>query len=599
MDQGNRDLQLAARLEAIRLKGQFAVGPFIDFTPRDKNYEGVFCEAGFGPILGDPEAIAARVKASSVNNALVAALDDWTSCTTDPVRQIWLLKVAALADPDSTEWRAHARDPDIRKNDVAFAKVLETAPVGDQSAALLVALARHWRAKGQDAIPFMRRVQQAHPDDFWINFWLGYALAEKNNHTEAIRYYQAVLAARPETPSLNNNLALSLTKLGRNDEAVEQYYRALEIDLTVAPVHYNLAICLLGLRRYDESIQHIQKALPSYPKAAILHTALGHCLEKKGRHDEALIQHQQAVALEPNRTEAQKELRTFLMRQGKEKEARAAWQQALEAKPTEHDAWYGYAELCLFLGKEDEYRRARKALLAAFGTTADPYIAERTGRACLLLPATGDDLRQAVASRGPRGNFQTTQVFRCLHAFPIRAGPGGIPPGAIRPGNHRAAGDAFRNFGPTPRLVLALALHQKGQAAEARKALANAILVYDWRAAQVRDQDGWICHALRREAERLIVPDLPAFLAGKYQPRDNDERLALLGVCQFTNRTVASARLYADAFAADPRLAADLGAGHRHNAARFAAWQVAVSVKTRWDSATRNGVAGAVMRVSG
>ena len=69
----------------------------------------------------------------------------------------------------------------------------------------------------------------------------------------------------------------------------------------------------------------------------------------------------------------------------------------------------------------------------------------------------------------------------------------------------------------------------------------------------------------------MILPDLPAFLAGKYQPRDNDERLALLGVCQFTNRTLAAARLYADAFAADPRLAEDFRVGHRSNAARYAA----------------------------
>jgi serine/threonine-protein kinase len=116
-----------------------------------------------------------------------------------------------------------------------------------------------------------------------------------------------------------------------------------------------------------------------------------------------------------------------------------------------------------------------------------------------------------------------------------------------------------------------MALHQKDQVAEARRTLAAAVASHDWWADLVRDQDDWIYHVLRREAEALILPDLPAFLEGKYQPRDNDERLALLGVCQFTDRTHALACLYADAFAADPRLAEDPGTGHRYNAARAAA----------------------------
>ena len=87
----------------------------------------------------------------------------------------------------------------------------------------------------------------------------------------------------------------------------------------------------------------------------------------------------------------------------------------------------------------------------------------------------------------------------------------------------------------------------------------------------MRDQNGWIYHVLRREAESIIMPNLPALLDGKDRPRDNDERLALLGACQFKNRTRAMARLYADAFAAAPPLADDLGAGHRYNAARAAA----------------------------
>ena len=56
----------------------------------------------------------------------------------------------------------------------------------------------------------------------------------------------------------------------------------------------------------------------------------------------------------------------------------------------------------------------------------------------------------------------------------------------------------------------------------------------------------------------MILPDLPAFLRGEYEPRDNDERLALVGICQSQGRYQAAARLYADAFAADPDLADNL-----------------------------------------
>ena len=94
---------------------------------------------------------------------------------------------------------------------------------------------------------------------------------------------------------------------------------------------------------------------------------------------------------------------------------------------------------------------------------------------------------------------------------------------------------------------------------------------YDWSAARADNRDVWISHILRREAEALILPNLPAFLEGNYQPRDNDERLALLGVCQFKDLRGAEAGLYAAAFAADPRLAEDLKAGCRYRAACAAA----------------------------
>ena len=118
---------------------------------------------------------------------------------------------------------------------------------------------------------------------------------------------------------------------------------------------------------------------------------------------------------------------TELLRQGRLEEARVAWQTALEGNPLDHNAWFGYAELCLFLGREDEYRRARQDLLARFFITHNPYFAERTGRACLLLPATGDELRQAVALARRAAASDPSAHGRELFLVPVRPRPGGIP----------------------------------------------------------------------------------------------------------------------------------------------------------------------------
>jgi serine/threonine-protein kinase len=280
---------------------------------------------------------------------------------------------------------------------------------------------------------------------------------------------------------------------------------------------------------------------------------------------------ERARLLDPKRADPRWALPTDLLRQGRLEEARVAWRAILEGNPLDHNAWFGYAELCLFLGREDEYLLARQDLLARFFITDNPYFAERTGRACLLMPAMGDELRQAVALTRRAAASDPSNDPASYPWFLFARGLAEFRQGKLDQAIVTMRGDASRLDRPIARLVLAMALHRDGRLVEARKTLAAAILSYDWRAAQARDHDAWICHVLRREAEAMILPNLPAFLEGTYRPQDNHERLALLGVCQFTSRTGAAARLYADAFATDARLAEDLRAGHRSNAARAAA----------------------------
>jgi tetratricopeptide (TPR) repeat protein len=64
---------------------------------------------------------------------------------------------------------------------------------------------------------------------------------------------------------------------------------------------------------------------------------------------------------------------------------------------------------------------------------------------------------------------------------------------------------------------------------------------------------------------------LPALLEGRFQPHDNAERLRLAQLCIHKKYHRAAARLFADAFAAEPKRADDLNTQDRYNAACCAA----------------------------
>jgi serine/threonine-protein kinase len=570
LDRAWADLDLAERLDAARLRAATYVEGKFDSAGAERLYAAAFAEAGLGQEGDDVEAVAVRVKASAVRQALVAALDDWAVCAGARVRPAWLLRVARQADPDPGGWRDRARDPVAWGDPAALAELARAAPVAGPSVPLLLAVGQRLQLSGGDAPAFLRRVQREHPADFWANLALGNALKYRGSG-EAIGYYRVALAIRPEAAVGYYNLGEVLRFQNWVDEAIDYYQRAIRLDPANFWAHLNCGSLLAERGSTDEALDHFGQAARLDPRNVSAHFHLGNVLRDQGRLDEALDHFRQAIALDPNDAAPQNGLRGVLMRQGRSEEVWRAWQKALEADPPEHEAWFGYAELCLLLGRDEEYRRTCRAMLARFGGSWDPFLAERVGRASLLLPPPEDELRKAVAlidravAPGPPEHDRARPFFLFAH------GLAEYRQGRLDSAIALMTGDASRVLQPAPRLVLAMAQHRKGQKEEARQSLAAAVLAFDWRATRADNRDAWICHVLRREAEALILPDLPDFLQGKHQPRDNAERVALLGVCQFQGLHRAAARLYADAFAADPRLADDLAAGHRYRAACLAA----------------------------
>ena len=403
---------------------------------------------------------------------------------------------ALLDEADDDEWRREFREALAVKDDGKLVALARAEEAVDQPPVVLSGLTGRL-VDGEHrmkALALLREVQERHPEDFWINYLLGRFWVEQRAQ-EAVGYCRAAVAIRPKSDQAWALLGKSLRGLGDSEGASAAFRRALALN----------SYCAVGKE---------------------LANAAG------GRH-----------GLE---------------------EARIAWENLVNGDPPAHDAWYGYAELCLYLGNGEAYRLARERLLKRFGETAKDWItAERTSQACLLLPASGNELRRAaeLADRAVAAAAESTEPGNPYVRFVKGLAE-------YRRGRHAEAvpwlQDAATDLPnrPGPRLVLAMAQFQSGSAEEARQSLAVAVRDYNWNESSPATRSDppvvWVSHVFRREAEGMILPNIPAFLRGEYQPHDNDERIALLGICLSERRCGAAARLYADAFAADPHLADDL-----------------------------------------
>src|SRR5262249_8636908 len=65
--------------------------------------------------------------------------------------------------------------------------------------------------------------------------------------------------------------------------------------------------------------------------------------------------------------------------------------QLTESDPDDHWNWVCSAPLCLQTGRVEAYRRACREMLARFGNTDNPEVADRTAKTCSLPPDAVSD----------------------------------------------------------------------------------------------------------------------------------------------------------------------------------------------------------------
>ena len=322
-------------------------------------------------------------------------------------------------------------------------------------------------------------------------------------------------------------LSSGLIGLGDRERAKRVLRLAWRLDPSDFWVNYELGEVLWNEGHFtnpEETIRFDSAAVAIRPRSFAAHNSLGVALKDAKRFEEAATEFRTALRLRPEFALARNNLGNILVEQGKLDESMAEYRAALRSKPDYAQSHDGLGNVLLGQGRSEE------------------AIAELR-EALRIKP----DLATAHCNLG--------YALRALGRFDESIA------------ESRAALRLIANF-PEAHCNLGLALRSRGEFVEAVAELRKA--------RDLAPKDSDFARRLRptlaaAERQASLAAKLPAVLAGKINPGDAAETIEFAQICYHKGLQGASARFWAEAFRAEPKLADDMQAHHRYNAACAAA----------------------------
>ena len=129
------------------------------------------------------------------------------------------------------------------------------------------------------------------------HFYLGVALWDKRETSDALVAYRSALQLDPQNAVYPAALGIRLRQLGQREEASRMLERAARLDPTDSKMRSNLRVTLCELGRVDAGVSHLKEAARLSPNDAALWAILGMAL---ARHDprSALDAFREAIRLD-------------------------------------------------------------------------------------------------------------------------------------------------------------------------------------------------------------------------------------------------------------------------------------------------------------
>ncbi|MDJ0973273.1 MAG: protein kinase [Planctomycetota bacterium] len=284
----DRDRELVRRLESIRALR------LDDDSLRewDRRYEIAFAEHGLDVNELDPQTLGRKLTASLERTALAGFLDEWALLRRYGLgmpTETWepLMEAASIAGGGG--WRAQLRSVLRSGSRSELEALARSASYADAASVALLCQALIANGANERAMDLLRKAQQAHPDDVWLNVLLAQQLARQDppNWAEAVRFYDVARALRPDSAHIHAALGHGLANLGEVSDATSELRKAVQLQPRFAYALNELGRLVLAAEGPQAALPYVAQALAADPSLAKAHATNAEVLRRLGRTDEA------------------------------------------------------------------------------------------------------------------------------------------------------------------------------------------------------------------------------------------------------------------------------------------------------------------------
>jgi Flp pilus assembly protein TadD len=313
---------------------------------------------------------------------------------------------------------------------------------------------------------------------------------------------------------------LTWFQIGSWRSTSDLWKRATEATENNLLAYTNLGVFYTDEGRYMDANRAFEQAVAIAPDRALPHANLGNVYGELGKWDRAAEEFREAIRLEPDAASPHYYLGNALVRLGQREEAIAEYRKAIELNSEDARPHTNLGIQLDYLNRLEEAEAEFRAALELAPTNAEYH----NNLGMLLVKLDRPEEAHAAFRRAI----------------------------ALNPKENRF------------HVQLAGVLQEEGRLDEAWDEYQTALDLGD---AQVR-RDLQVCARLR-----ALQPRLDDLIAGRDQPANTGEQLAFAMLCgqRLQRRYALAARLYSEAFRAEPRLAGNSPGGHRFHAAVAAA----------------------------